>query len=86
MARHSLGQTEQAGRLTADLIKKHGLSQPYAVALVFAWRGENDRAFEWLNRAYEAHDDRMEVIKYDPLLAPLRPDPRYGVLLRTMNL
>jgi TolB-like protein len=86
MARHSLGQTEQAGRLTADLIKKRGLSQPYAVALVFAWRGETDRAFEWLNRAYLAHDDRMEVIKYDPLLAPLRPDPRYGALLRTMNL
>jgi serine/threonine-protein kinase len=86
MARHSLGQTQDAPRLTADLIKGHGLSQPYSVALVFAWRGETARAFEWLNRAYLARDDRMEVVKYDPLLAPLRPDPRYAALLRTMNL
>jgi tetratricopeptide (TPR) repeat protein len=86
MARHSLGQTEEARRLTADLIKKRGLSQPYAIALVFAWCGETDRAFEWLNRAYAAHDDRMEDVKYEPLLAPLRTDPRYQALLRTMNL
>jgi len=86
MARHSLGQTEEARRLTADLIKKRGLSQPYAIALVFAWCGETDRAFEWLSRAYAAHDDRMEDVKYEPLLAPLRTDPRYQALLRTMNL
>ena len=86
MAHHSQGEVAEARRLTADLIKKYGHSEPYAVARVLAWCGDTERAFEWLTRAYAAHDDRMESVKYDPLLSQLRTDPRYQALLRTMNL
>lgn len=58
----------------------------YHVAEVYAWRGERDQAFEWLDRAYARRDFRLSYLKYDPLLAKLRGDPRYTTLLRRLNL
>jgi len=53
---------------------------------VYAFRRENDRALEWLNRAYEARDEDLYFIKGDPLLKNLEGDPRYKAFLRKMNL
>jgi hypothetical protein len=58
----------------------------YQVAQAFAWRGEVDRAFEWLHRAVEAHDAGLTYLKYDPVLRPLRSDARFTALLRKMKL
>ena len=58
----------------------------YRVALVHAWRGERDSAFEWLERAYARHDLELRWLKIDPFLRNLRADPRYTALLRKMNL
>ncbi len=49
-------------------------------------RGENDRAFEWLERAYAEHDSALTNLKGDPLLKSLEPDPRYAALLKKMRL
>ncbi len=57
----------------------------YALALVYAGLGEKDRAFEWLEKAYKAHDNGMLYLKVDPPLDPLRSDPRFQDLLRRMN-
>lgn len=57
-----------------------------AGAEAFAWRGEKDRAFEWLERAYRQRDGGLGRVKIDPLLISLRRDPRFGALLRKMNL
>jgi len=57
----------------------------YAVAIVYAGLGEKERAFEWLERAYKAHDIDMTFLKVDPALDPLRSDPRFQDLLRRMN-
>jgi serine/threonine-protein kinase len=53
---------------------------------VFAWRGEKDRAFEWLERAYSQRDGGLSDIKVDPALNSLRTDSRYQALLRRMKL
>ena len=44
---------------------------PYSVAQVYAWRGENGKAFEWLERAYKRRDNDMINIRYDPLISRL---------------
>jgi tetratricopeptide (TPR) repeat protein len=59
---------------------------PSEIARVYAFRGETDRAFEWLNLAYEARDEDLYLLKGDPLLKNLKSDPRYKALLRKMNL
>jgi adenylate cyclase len=47
---------------------------------------DNDRAFELLNRAVDAHSDGVLSLKYSPRFEPLRSDPRFGLLLRKMKL
>ena len=49
----------------------------YQIAEAYAWRGEKDKAFEWLERSYRQRDGGLSAIKYDPLLASIRGDPRY---------
>jgi hypothetical protein len=58
----------------------------YQVADVYAWRGEKDKAFEWLERAYQQRDSGLNGIAWDPLLSSLKGDSRYGSLLTKLQL
>jgi tetratricopeptide (TPR) repeat protein len=64
---------------------------PENLAAAYAAIGDRDRAFYWLEQGYEhremvSHDWGLCILKVDPLLAPLRPDPRFGDLLRRVGL
>jgi len=56
------------------------------IAEVYAYRGDSDLAFQWLNRAYQQRDSGMRSLKIDPLLKTLHKDARYFELLRKMRL
>jgi serine/threonine-protein kinase len=58
----------------------------YQIAEIHAFRGEKERAFEWLERGLAVQDSGMRYTKRDPLLRSLRDDPRYAALLRRLNL
>jgi TolB-like protein/Tfp pilus assembly protein PilF len=58
----------------------------YVVAQVHAYRGENEQALVWLERAYHQKDVALCRVKGDPLLKNLEPDPRYKAFLHKMNL
>jgi hypothetical protein len=58
----------------------------YEIALVYAGLGDKDRAFHWLDAAYQAHDVGLVYLKVDPCLNPLRSDPRFAVLLQREGL
>ena len=68
------------------MIAKHAGDMAYQVGDVYAWRGEKDKAFEWLERAYQQRDSGLNGIAYDPLLAGLQGDSRYGALLKKLKL
>ncbi len=53
---------------------------------MYAFRGETDRAFEWLERAYVQHDPGCALVKGDPLLKNIQNDPRYTAFLKKMRL
>jgi len=55
-------------------------------AELFARMGDTDRALEDLVAAMEARDHRVTQLKVNPILDPLRSDPRFAELLRRMNL
>jgi TolB-like protein/DNA-binding winged helix-turn-helix (wHTH) protein/Flp pilus assembly protein TadD len=59
---------------------------PYDIALIYVGLGEKDKAFAWLEKAYNDHSTEMIYFKVEPLLAPLRSDSRYQDLLRRMKL
>jgi hypothetical protein len=66
-------------------IRHDGTSWPSQIPRVYSFRGEKDRAFEWLDRAYQLRDEDLYLIKDDPLFKNLDGDPRYNVSLRKMN-
>jgi adenylate cyclase len=56
-----------------------------ALALAYSALGEIDKAFEFLDKSYAAHELASCNIKIDPKLDPLRSDPRYEELIKRMN-
>jgi TolB-like protein/DNA-binding winged helix-turn-helix (wHTH) protein/Tfp pilus assembly protein PilF len=80
------GQRAAAHRILQELIEQTKEKRgAYEVALVYTGLSEKDRAFEWLENAYNMHDKGMCYLKVDPSLDPLRSDPRFQDLLRRMN-
>jgi hypothetical protein len=59
---------------------------PVAFAMMHAGLGETDRAFEWLDRAMEERRGWLAYLKVEPLLDPLRVDPRFMRLMQKMRL
>jgi TolB-like protein/Flp pilus assembly protein TadD len=86
MAEHSLKDPKGSQQALDELIAKHGQAAAYQIAQVYAWRGEKDLAFEWLERAYRQHDGGLVDLKVGPLLESLRGDPRFHTLLEKMKL
>jgi TolB-like protein/Tfp pilus assembly protein PilF len=86
MAEHTLGHANESQQALGQLIAKHAQDAPADIAHVYAWLGERDQAFDWLDRAYRQHDTNLAEIKADLLLNSLLGDPRYKALLRKMNL
>ena len=58
----------------------------YQVAEIYALREEPDSAFQWLERAYRQRDTGLAEMLQSPLLAKVKPDPRYAALLRKLGL
>jgi serine/threonine-protein kinase len=87
MVSHSMGRAaESQGALDRMLAQPTVLKGSYQIAQIYAWRGEAGRAFEWLGHALEERDPGLTYLKRDPVLRPLRGDPRFAALLKTLNL
>jgi TolB-like protein/Tfp pilus assembly protein PilF len=86
MLYHELGRKQEADATVVDLIKNYQDTAAYQIAEVYADRGEADKAFEWLDRAYAQRDSGMSQIKGDPHLKGLEKDPRYAALLKKLRL
>ncbi len=82
----ALGRKKEADKLLSDYIIKFQKDEAYLLAEIYAFRGEKDRAFEWLEKSYIAREPTLLFLKGDPLLKNLWPDPRYKALLKKMNL
>ena len=86
LAYHALGRSQESDAALTQLVKEHQQTMAYQIAEVYASRGESDKTFEWLNRAYQQRDSGLRNMKIDPLLKSLRRDPRYIELLKKMRL
>ena len=86
IAQHDLGRARKSQAALEALIKGNAADGAYQIAEVYAWRGETEPAFAWLERARVQADTGLGWIKTDPLLRKIRGDPRYPALLRKLNL
>jgi TolB-like protein/DNA-binding winged helix-turn-helix (wHTH) protein/Flp pilus assembly protein TadD len=85
MAQHTLGDAKASQQAIDKLIAAGAGDAAYQIAEVYAWRGEKDKAFEWLERAYNQQDGGLADLKGDLQFGPLRSDPRFSTMLRKLN-
>ena len=86
LADHALGRKKEADAALAELIAKQSATAPFQIACVYAFRGEADRAFEWLERSYTSRDTGLIWLKTDPHLKGLERDARWAPFLKKMRL
>ena len=86
VAHHVRGDRAAADAALADLIANARTGFAYQIAEVYALRGEKDKAFEWLQTAFDDRDAGMLGLLADPLLRGLRDDARYKNLLVKVGL
>jgi len=63
-----------------------GFISPAGLGMSCAVIGERERAFAWLEKAYQQPDPALAQLKVDPSLDKLRSDPRYLELLKKLGL
>ena len=86
LAHYARGDRPAADAALAELIAKDRDFLAYQIAEVYAWRGETDKAFEWLQISLNDHDTGTLSLLIDPLMRGLRHDARYDGLLAKMGL
>ena len=68
-----------------DRLAEHRFVTPFCQALVYLGLRENNKAMDWLEKAYEERSVWMGWLKVEPIYDPLRSDPRFQALYKKMN-
>lgn len=84
MALHALGRQAEADAALKTLIAKYDQTFASQIAAVFAYRGQADRAFEWMNKAAEDRAGLAQVLK-QPQFDKLQKDPRWTPFLQRIG-
>ena len=86
LAYYVRGERDAANAALGDLIAHFREGFAYQIAQLYAVQGNVDKAFEWLQIAFDNHDGGMPSLSVDPLLRGLRDDPRYKAMLQKVGL
>ena len=87
--RHALaGRRDEALKIIGELNKlsEHKHVSPTAIAAISGALGDKDQAFALLNKAFDERDFVLITLKVEPMLDPLRSDPRFAELARRIGL
>jgi TolB-like protein/DNA-binding winged helix-turn-helix (wHTH) protein len=82
------GKRAEAEKTLRDLLEqpKTGYVSPYMIATIYAGLGNKDKAFEFLEKAYdERSTDLSYFLKADLRMDTLRSDPRFQDLVKRMG-
>jgi len=86
MAHFALGQQAEADATLEELIEKGSEDAAYQVAQVYGMRGAADKAFEWLDRAFENRDSGLGLVMGDSSFSRVVTDPRFEALMEKLGL
>jgi TolB-like protein/DNA-binding winged helix-turn-helix (wHTH) protein/Flp pilus assembly protein TadD len=59
---------------------------PSYVAIVYLALGDKNKAFAYLNKSYQDRSEQLLYLGVEPVVDPLRSDPRFDVLLKQVGL
>jgi tetratricopeptide (TPR) repeat protein len=82
------GRRKEALEIVEGLksLRKQRYVKAASIAGVYVGLGENDQAFEWLEKAYQERDFQLTYLAVEPAFDSLRSDPRYTTLLQRLGL
>jgi eukaryotic-like serine/threonine-protein kinase len=83
---HAIGNKKEADSTLNEYIKQFQNDAAFQVAEIYGFRNEPDKAFEWLDRAYQLRDSGIVEMKMDFLLRNLHNDARWPAFLKKMKL
>jgi len=86
VAYHALGRKVESDAALAEMIRKYETTAAYDIAIALAYRGEADRAFEWLDKAVQYDDPSLGSLAVYPLFTNLHSDLRWLPLLRKVGI
>jgi tetratricopeptide (TPR) repeat protein len=84
MAYHALGRKAESDNALAAMIAKYEKEDSYNIASVYAFRGEADQAFAWLDKALEHHEAFSGIVT-DNVFDKIHSDPRWLPFLRKIG-
>ena len=81
------GRRAEAEKALAQLgeLSKRRFVSAFPIAWIHLGLGNNDRTFDWLEKAYEERAPRLVYLKAERAFDPLRSDPRFVDLLRRLK-
>ena len=82
---HALGRGQESDRALTTLIEKYEHDTAYNIAFVFAFRGQADEAFDWLQKAVDYNDTGLSEIVIEPLFDNVRSDDRWLMFLESIG-
>jgi len=82
---YGLGGMREEAKEILDGLSQDQRTAPYDIAIVHLGLGDNERALDWLEKAYEARDSQLIYINRDPRFDPLRNEPRFIGLLERID-
>jgi len=85
MAHCALGRKTDADAALNALIAKYEKDSPYNIAYVYAFCGDADKAFEWLDKAVVYQDPGLSVVVVENLFDKIHSDPRWLPFLRKIG-
>ena len=68
-----------------DELQKRRFISTISRVYVYAGLGDKDKAFEWLEKAYQERSDSLAWFRFDPESKSLRSDPRFAALMRKIG-
>lgn len=86
LAQQARGDRTAADAALGELIAGHSDDMSFQIATVYAFRGDADQTFEWLDRAYEQQDPGVMAIVDNPFTHDLQADPRFAAFCRKVGL
>jgi serine/threonine-protein kinase len=83
-----LGPTGALNELAVRLAERAETEpiDPRDIAECYAWAGENDSAFQWLERAYDARSPMLLHTPASPHFDSLHSDPRFDALMQRIGI
>jgi len=85
LAYEKLGRHADAEAMLAKARASEGDAAAYQYATIYAQWGNTPKALEWLDTAMRLRDPGLEQLKTDPLMDPLRKEPRFQAVMRELK-